>query len=52
MAVIFNKCDLPTHLFNIPELDFSEDLFADPQGGLWFRLGAWTNTPQRNDPKG
>lgn len=49
MAVIFNKCDLPTHLFNIPELDFSEDLFADPQGGLWFRLGAWTNTPQRDD---
>lgn len=49
MAVIFNKCDLPTHLFNIPELDFSEDLFADPQGGLWFRPGAWTNTPQRDD---
>ncbi len=49
MAVIFNKCDLPTHLFNIPELDFSEDLFADPQGELWFRLGACTNTPQRND---
>jgi len=48
MAVIFNKGDLPTHLFNIPELDFSEDLFADPQGGPWFRLGAWTNTPQRN----
>ena len=39
MAVIFNKCDLPTHLFNIPELDFSEDIFTDPQDGLWFRLG-------------
>ena len=49
MAGIFNKCDLPTHLFNIPELDFSEDLLADPQGELWFRLGALTNTPQRND---
>ena len=49
MAVIFNKGDLPTHLFNIPELDFSDDLFVDPQDGLWFRLGAWTNTPQRND---
>ena len=49
MAVIFNKCDLPAHLFNIPELDFSEDLFADPQDDLWFRLGAWTNTPQRDD---
>lgn len=51
MAAIFNKCDLPAYLFNIPELDFSEDLFADPQGELWFRLGAWTNARQRNDQR-
>jgi hypothetical protein len=27
---------------NIPELDFSEDLFAEPLIGPWFRLGART----------
>lgn len=48
MASIFNRHDLPDHLFNIPDLDFHEDLFVDHLGGLWFRLGAWTIQSQRN----
>ena len=49
MASIFDRHDLPDHLFNIPGLDFREDLFADRLGGLWFRLGAWTIQPHRDD---
>ena len=49
MATIFDKSDLPDHLFNIAELDFHEDLFANRLGGLWFRLGAWTIQSQRDD---
>ncbi len=49
MALIFNKDDLPTHLFSLPELDFSGDLFVDRLSGLWFRLGALTLKPQHND---
>lgn len=49
MAAILNRGDAPSHLFNIPELDFSEDLFAESLGGPWFRLGAWTITPHRDD---
>lgn len=48
MASIFERHGLPDHLFNIPELDFHEDLFADRLGGLWFRLGAWTIQPYRD----
>jgi hypothetical protein len=49
VAAIINKNDAPSHLFNIPELDFSGDLFAEPLGGPWFRLGAWTITRRRNE---
>ena len=49
MSLIFNRDDLPTHLLSVPELDFSEDLFVDRLGGLWFRLGALTLKPQPND---
>ena len=49
MSLIFNRNDLPTHLFSVPELDFSEDLFVDRLSGLWFRLGALTLKPQPDD---
>lgn len=49
MAGIINRDDAPTHLFTIPELDFSGDLFADQVAGPWFRLGAWTITENRVD---
>ena len=46
MSLIFNRNDLPTQLFSVPELDFSGDLFVDRLSGLWFRLGAVTLKPQ------
>jgi hypothetical protein len=49
VAGIINRDDAPTHLFTIPELDFSGDLFADRVAGPWFRLGAWTITQNRGD---
>ncbi|MEE9288386.1 MAG: hypothetical protein V3U69_02225, partial [Bacteroidota bacterium] len=49
MAAIINRNDAPSHLFNIPELDFSGDLFAERLGGPWFRLGAWTIIPRRDE---
>ncbi|MGH8065505.1 MAG: hypothetical protein ACRERE_09750 [Candidatus Entotheonellia bacterium] len=49
MAAIINRNDAPSHLFNIPELDFSGDLFAERLGGPWFRLGAWTITRRRDE---
>ena len=48
MEVLFDRTDLPDHLFNIAELDFHEDLFASRFGSLWFRLGAWTIKSQRD----
>ena len=42
MAPIIDRNNVPSHLFSIPELDFSEDLFAEPLIGPWFRLGART----------
>ena len=49
MSLIFNRDDLPEHLFSIPELDFSKDLIIDRLSGLWFRLGALTLKPQPDD---
>ena len=49
MSLIFNRNDLPTHLFSVQELDFSDDLFVDRLSGLWFRLGALTLKPQSDD---
>lgn len=48
MTSIINRDEAPTHLFNIPELDFSGDLFAERVGTSWFRLGSWTNTRRRS----
>ena len=48
MASIFNRHDLPDHLFNIPELSFDQDLFADRLDGPWFRLGTLTIQSQRD----
>ena len=49
MSAIISRDDAPTHLSSISELDFSSDLFADRLRGPWFRLGAWTITPRRNE---
>ncbi len=49
MSTIINRDDAPEHLFNIPELDFSQDLFAERLSGQWFRLGAWTINPRRDE---
>lgn len=49
MASIIDRNDVPDHLFSIPELDFSEDLFAEPLSGMWFRLGARTLAAHRDE---
>lgn len=49
MAAIISRDNAPSHLFSIPELDFSEDLFAERVSSPWFRLGAWTIAPQRDE---
>jgi hypothetical protein len=49
MSTIIDRRDTPTHLFSIPELDFSGDLFAEPPKDSWFRLGAWTIAPSRDE---
>ena len=48
MAVFLDRKDVPSHIFDIPELDFSGDLLADWTADSWFRLGARTIRPQRN----
>ena len=48
MSTIINRNDAPSHLFSIPELDLSEDLFAERLNSPWFRLGAWTIKPKRD----
>lgn len=46
MGSIISGQDAPRHLFTIPELDFSGDLFAERAAGPWFRLGARTLAPR------
>jgi hypothetical protein len=41
-TVLIHRAAAPTHLFNIRELDFSDDLFTAPLNGPWFLLGAAT----------
>lgn len=48
-AEIFSRGDIPAHIFNIPELDFSTDLFAKRLDGLWLRLGAKTLVSRCDD---
>lgn len=49
MTAIINRDDAPDHLFNIPQLDFSNDLFIERLAGSWFRLGAWTIAHPRDE---
>ena len=49
MRTLLDRSDTPGQVFNIPELDFSGDLFGDPMAGEWFRLGAWTIKAHRDD---
>ncbi len=49
MSAIFNRIELPSHLLNISELDFSDDLLVERQGGSWFRLGAWSINSRRDE---
>jgi hypothetical protein len=47
VTAILNRDTTPSHLFSIPELDFSADLFAERLSGPSIRIGAWTiNAPQ------
>jgi hypothetical protein len=48
LALIFESSDVPSHVFNVPELDFSGDLFSERLAGPWFRLGSWTNRSSRD----
>lgn len=48
MSTIISRDDTPGHLFSIPELDFSGDLFAERTGGPWFRLGVRTAKRRRD----
>ena len=48
MTGLLDRKDVPSHLFTVPELDFSNDLFADRVSGPWFRLGARTLKPSRD----
>ncbi len=47
--MIINRSDVPSHLFDISELDFSSDLVDEPLTKNWFRLGAWTGGSHRDD---
>jgi hypothetical protein len=49
LTAIINRESVPEHLFSVPQLDFSGDLFAERVDSSWFRLGAWTIRPRRND---
>ena len=48
VSAILRREEAPSHLFAIPELDFSSDLFQDRLVGPWFRLGALTKV-QRSE---
>lgn len=45
MTVILKKEEVPAHVTNVNELDFSGDLFIDRLAGPWIRLGAWNRNP-------
>jgi hypothetical protein len=49
VTAIIDRKNVPDHLFSIPELDFSDDLFAEPLSGTWFRLGARTLAALRDE---
>ena len=41
---MLRRDDCPEHIFAIPQLDFSGDLFHDPTGDPWMRVGATAPT--------
>jgi len=49
METLFARDDFPNHLFSIPGLDFSNDLFGIRIDGLWFRIGMFADTTQHSD---
>lgn len=49
MATLFNRDSVPSHLFDIRELDLSGDLFSERINGPWFRLGSNTIGNYRNN---
>jgi hypothetical protein len=49
MTSIFDEGNVPPHLYSIPELDLSNDLYTDPLNGQWFTLAAWTKEDRRNE---
>lgn len=49
MTIVIKREDVPSHLFSIPDLDFSEDLFVERLSGTWFRLGARTIKSTRDE---
>ena len=38
--MLIDRDDVPKRIFGIPELDVSEDLYAERLAGSWFRLRA------------
>jgi hypothetical protein len=49
VAAIINKDDAPSHLFGVPELDFSGDLFSERLAAGWFSLGARSTGSRRDE---
>lgn len=45
---MLNRNLTPDHLFSIPELDFSNEIFADPLNDTWFRIGLWSREQTPN----
>jgi hypothetical protein len=50
VTAIIDPKRVPSHLFNIRELDFSDDLFAERIAGPWVRLAARTVESRREAP--
>src|SRR5436305_13351253 len=48
MPSIIDRAIAPAHLFNIPQLDFSEDLFQERVSIPWIRIGAWSTKSPRD----
>lgn len=46
---ILDREGAPEHLFNIPQLDFSDDVFVERLTAPWFRLGAWTEKSSKQN---
>jgi hypothetical protein len=51
MTSNINRKDVPSHLFSIPELDLSADIFLPYLVGQWFQLGIETIIPARDEKR-